>query len=116
MEALFAAIFLDAGFDAAHAAIARLFSPRIAALDPVSHGKDSKTRLQEWLQARRLALPQYVIVRQSGEAHEQQFEVACDIPALGLRTVGRGTSRRSAEQQAATAALAALPDLQESHR
>ena len=69
-------------------------------------GKDPKTRLQEWLQARRYPVPEYAVVATTGEAHAQQFEVDCRIPALAVITRGSGTSRRAAEQNAAAAAFA----------
>ncbi|PHV11573.1 ribonuclease III [Chitinimonas sp. BJB300] len=109
LEALFAAICLDADFETAKKSVARLIAPRIAAIDPETHGKDSKTRLQEWLQAQRLALPEYLIVSQHGEAHDQHFVIACRIPALDVTCQGEGGSRRAAEQVAATRALAQLP-------
>ncbi len=108
LEAVFAAVFLDAGFPAAKAVIDRLYVPVLAELDPKAPTKDPKTALQEWLQGRKLNLPQYQMVNVLGEAHAQVFEVACVIDALGLRTVGRGASRRAAEQQSAANALTQL--------
>ncbi len=108
LEAVFAAVFLDAGFPAAKAVIDRLYVPVLAELDPKAPTKDPKTALQEWLQGRKLNLPQYQMVNVLGEAHAQEFEVACVIDALGLRTVGRGASRRAAEQQSAANALTQL--------
>ncbi|THF61040.1 ribonuclease III [Pseudothauera rhizosphaerae] len=108
LEAVFAAVFLDAGFPAAKAVVDRLYQPLLADLDPHAPTKDPKTALQEWLQGRKLNLPQYQMVKVLGEAHAQEFEVACVIDALGLRTVGRGASRRAAEQQSAEVALAQL--------
>lgn len=105
LEAVFGAIFLDAGFDAASGVIGGLYSASIAAIDPRTAGKDPKTALQEWLQARRHPLPTYEMAQVRGEAHAQEFEVSCRIPALMLETKGRGASRRAAEQQAARAAL-----------
>ncbi|WP_172197899.1 ribonuclease III [Niveibacterium sp. COAC-50] len=105
LEAVFGAIFLDAGFDAASGVIDRLYAESIAAIDPRTAGKDPKTALQEWLQARRHPLPNYEMAQVRGEAHAQEFEVSCRIPALMLETKGRGASRRAAEQQAARAAL-----------
>jgi ribonuclease-3 len=108
LEAVFAAVFLDRGFDAARAVIDRLFGPLIDEVDPARPTKDPKTALQEWLQARRAALPIYTMVNVVGEAHAQEFEVACEVEKFGIRTLGRGTSRRAAEQQSAELALAAL--------
>lgn len=108
VEALFGAVFLDAGFDAAKAVIDRLYAVPLAEVDPRAPSKDPKTALQEWLQARKRALPAYVMVEVRGEAHAQEFEVACVIESLGVRTVGHGVSRRAAEQQSAELALAQL--------
>jgi ribonuclease III len=71
-------------------------------------GKDPKTLLQEYLQGRKIALPQYNVVTITGEAHEQHFEVECLIPALSVRALGEGGSRRSAEQAAADNVLQGL--------
>lgn len=108
LEAVFAAIFLDAGFDAARAVIEKLHAPLIAEVDRRRPGKDAKTALQEWLQARRADLPSYSMVQVLGDAHAQEFEVACVIAKYEVRTLGRGSSRRLAEQQSAELALAEL--------
>ncbi|CAM5413542.1 ribonuclease III [Thauera mechernichensis] len=108
LEAVFAAVFLDGGFDAAKQVIDRLYAPLLSEVDPRRPSKDAKTALQEWLQARRIAVPTYSMVQALGEAHAQEFEVACEVPKLGVRTLGRGPSRRIAEQQSAELALAAL--------
>lgn len=108
LEALFAAVYLDAGFEAAKGVIDRLYAPLIAKVDPGKPSKDPKTALQEWLQARRIPVPTYTMVEIVGEAHAQEFEVACEIPKLAVRTLGRGPSRRIAEQQSAELALAAV--------
>jgi ribonuclease-3 len=108
IEAIIAAVFLDAGFDAARTVIERLLEPLLAGIDPAAPVKDPKTALQEWLQGRRIALPNYVMTRVLGEAHAQEFEVACEVPRFSLRTVGRGSSRRAAEQCSADLALAQL--------
>jgi ribonuclease-3 len=108
LEALFGALWLDAGFDVASALIVRRYDPLLARLTPGHEGKDAKTRLQEHLQGIRLALPLYRLVGTEGEAHAQWFRVACVIEGLGIRTEGRGASRRAAEQLAAERALAAL--------
>lgn len=105
LEAIFAAVYLDAGFAAVQALIDRLFAPWLARLDPKQSGKDAKTALQELVQGRRLPLPQYGLLAVRGEAHAQEFEVECVIPALDIRCTGSGSSRRMAEQQAARQAL-----------
>lgn len=108
LEAVFGAIYLDGGFERAHEVIARLYLPMLEGLLPGEMMKDAKTRLQEWLQGHRKALPQYQLVETSGAAHEQRFQVACLIEVPPVRTVGMGTSRRLAEQAAAEEALKAL--------
>ena len=110
LEAVIAAVCLDAGFEAARALIDRLFAPLLAEVNPAAPGKDPKTALQEWLQGRKIALPTYTMIRVLGEAHAQEFEVACEVPRFSLRTVGRGSSRRAAEQQSAELALASLKE------
>ena len=109
LEAIFAAVYIDAGFEAAKAVIDRLYAPSLAALDPARALKDPKTALQEWLQGRRMALPRYSLADTRGEAHQQEFEVECEIAGLGLKTRGVGVSRRAAEQQSAQRALELLP-------
>jgi ribonuclease-3 len=104
LEAVFGAIFVDGGFDAADAAIGRIYAGDIAGIDPSGLAKDPKTRLQEWLQGRKLAVPDYEVVAVRGEAHLQIFDVVCRIPALDIAATGSGPSRRAAEQAAAAAA------------
>lgn len=101
LEALFGAIYLDSGFDAAQRIILQLYADALQDVDAKAGGKDPKTMLQELLQARHIALPKYVVVSTSGAAHDQRFEVECLIPELSVRTTGSGNSRRVAEQQAA---------------
>ena len=108
LEALFGAIYLDAGFDAASAVIARLYAPLLEGLKPGQFQKDAKTRLQEVLQGRKKPLPRYLLLETSGAAHEQSFVVACEIDQPALRTTGAGCCRRIAEQNAAEQALKAL--------
>jgi ribonuclease-3 len=104
LEALFGAVFLDSGFAAAEGVILRLYQPFLADIDLRRSSKDPKTTLQEYLQSRRLPLPKYELRVTRGEAHAQEFEVECHVPQLGVVTVGVGTSRRAAEQEAARAA------------
>ncbi len=108
LEAVLGAIYLDGGFAPAENIVAVLFSPSLQELDARTFGKDPKTLLQEYLQARRLTLPQYTVIETSGEAHQQQFKVECMIAKPDLRTVGEGASRRSAEQEAARQAYEIL--------
>jgi ribonuclease-3 len=108
LEALFGAIWLDAGYDVASAAIVRLYGAMLTAIVPGHPIKDAKTRLQEYLQGRRLPLPQYSLIATDGEAHAQQFRIACLIDSLKIQTEGKGGSRRAAEQMAAERALERL--------
>ncbi|MFC4274964.1 ribonuclease III [Achromobacter aloeverae] len=107
LEAIFGAVFLDGGFEAARRVIARQYQPILATVDPKTLGKDAKTLLQEFLQGRKLALPVYTVIATHGAAHSQQFEVECAIPAWEIKVVGAGASRRAAEQAAAKSALEA---------
>ena len=107
-EALVGAAFLDGGFEAAQNVVRRLFGELIDGTEIDSWSKDPKTELQEWLQARRLAVPSYRIVATRGQAHAQTFEVECLVAPLGLSEHGEGRSRRSAEQQAARRMLEGL--------
>ena len=107
MEAVFGAVFVDGGFEGARGVIGRLFEPVLKVVDPKTLGKDSKTLLQEYLQAKRLPLPVYTVVETRGAAHNQEFEVECSIPKLEVGVRGNGKSRRGAEQSAAKLALEA---------
>ncbi|MDR5779955.1 ribonuclease III [Caballeronia sp. LZ065] len=115
LEAIFGAIFLDGGFDAAATVIKRLYTPVLDHIDPRTIGKDAKTLLQEYLQGHKIALPTYTVVATHGAAHNQQFEVECSVPKLDVKVSGSGASRRAAEQAAAKKALdevaAAAPTL-----
>jgi ribonuclease-3 len=108
LEALFGAIWLDAGFEAARAVVLALYAGMLKRIVPGQPIKDAKTRLQEYLQGRRLPLPKYSLIGTEGEAHAQHFKIACDIETLHIRTEGGGGSRRSAEQVAAERALERL--------
>jgi ribonuclease-3 len=101
-EALIGATYLDGGFEAALGLVGRLLGEVIAGADSSGDwAKDAKTALQEWLQARKLAVPNYRISETRGQAHAQTFEVECAVPSLNLVRKGEGRSRRAAEQDAA---------------
>lgn len=108
LEALFGAVFLDGGFEAAHHVIAHQYAPVLANIDPITLGKDPKTLLQELLQARRLDLPLYTVVNTHGAAHDQLFDVECHIDKLDITVSASGSSRRAAEQGAAERAIDAI--------
>lgn len=109
LEAVFGAIYLDDGFAAVRDCILRLYASRLARLPADAVLKDPKTRLQEYLQGRGLALPVYALAGTQGEAHAQSFTVTCALAdGEELETTGVGTSRQKAEQAAAAAMLESL--------
>jgi len=101
LEAIFGAVYLDSGVDAAKEIIEHVFAERLEDLPDAEALRDPKTRLQEWLQARKLALPEYELVSVSGQAHQQRFAVTCTVTELSQTTNGESTTRRKAEQQSA---------------
>lgn len=105
LEALVGAVYLDQGLDAARTVAARLLQRRLAELPGASELKDPKTRLQEWLQGRGLGLPEYKVMEITGEPHEQLFRVRCDVGELAITAEAEGSSRRRAEQEAASLVL-----------
>lgn len=108
LEAVFGAISLDGGFEAARTVILGVFREAISALDLEAVSKDPKTRLQEFLQADGRDLPTYEVTDTQGESHAQTFHVACSLPGETDPVMGRGTSRRRAEQDAARKAMRRL--------
>lgn len=107
LEAIVAAIFLEAGFEKARTVLRKLYSQILEHVDPKTLGKDDKTLLQEYLQGHQLPLPVYQVVATTGAAHNQQFEVQCSVPSLNILVTGNGASRRAAEQGAAKLAFIA---------
>jgi len=101
LEAVLGAVYLDGGFARAEKVVITLFTPLLPKFDAQDSGKDPKTILQEYLQSHRLMLPEYSVIVTSGEAHQQLFRVECVIPILSICSIGEGSSRRSAEQEAA---------------
>lgn len=105
MEAMFAAVSFDSDFAAAEKVVRHLFAGRVKSADFKNQGKDSKTALQEALQARRLPLPKYRIEEQIGTANDSRFVISCDLGELGFICKAQGVSRKTAEQEAAAEAL-----------
>ncbi len=101
VEALFGAVYLDSGFEAVERVIRTLYSSYIENTDPRELSKDPKTKLQEFLQGIRVALPDYRVIDVLGEAHDQEFVLECRVPTFDVAARGNGRSRRSAEQEAA---------------
>lgn len=110
LEAVFAAIFLDGGFDSCRQVILDLYETRLNDERLHDNLKDAKTQLQEYLQAQKHALPEYTLTKVEGEEHDQVFHVTCEVTKLHLTTEGNGPNRRTAEQQAAKKLLQKLKD------
>jgi len=105
LEAIIGAAYVDGGFLAAETLVLKLYEERLAIIDPKIIDKDAKSQLQEHLQGKKMDLPNYNVVSIEGEAHAQIFKMECVIEKLNITTVGEGSSRRVAEQQAAQLAL-----------
>jgi ribonuclease-3 len=105
VEAIIGAVFIDGGIINANKLITEWYQERINAINPDNIQKDSKSVLQELLQAKKISLPEYTVVAIEGEAHNQHFKVSCSIPKLGLSIEGEGPSRKVAEQSAAESSI-----------
>lgn len=103
MEAVIAAVYRDAGFDAAQEVILRLWGDRVTTVE--ADARDAKTALQEWAQAQGLAPPRYVEVARTGPDHAPQFTIEARLENGEAEQAGAG-SKRQAEQSAAKALLA----------
>jgi len=110
VEAIIGAIYLDSDMDTIRQAILNWFEPQLTQIEPGTSQKDPKTRLQELLQSRQKPLPEYDVIATQGQAHNQQFTVNCSVEGIESAFKGTGTSRRKAEQAAATAALEHLQE------
>lgn len=108
VEAIIGAIYIDAGLDAARSCIQAWYGDSLKNISIERANKDPKTQLQEYLQGRGLSLPNYRVVATAGEEHNQVFHVQCELGDINIKTEGRGSSRRKAEQDAAEAALQKL--------
>lgn len=108
LEAIIGAIYLDGGFVAAEQQILQWYASRLEKITSMKIPKDPKTQLQEYLQAKKMTLPEYEILGITGKAHAQLFKIKCEIPGTSYASQGEGNNRRRAEQAAATAMLALL--------
>lgn len=108
MEAVIGAVYLDCGYEKTKQCIADWYAELLQSLSDVASHKDPKTLLQEYLQSHKLALPVYTVETIEGEAHQQTFIVSCQVEGVDGKTLGRGTSRRRAEQDCAQAMLEVL--------
>ncbi|KAF0805735.1 ribonuclease III [Alcanivorax sp. S71-1-4] len=110
LEAVVGALLLEAGEDVCRRVVLAWFASRLAEVSPQNADKDAKTRLQEWLQARQLPLPEYTVLDIRGQAPDQQFDLQCALTSHDQTFTATGSSRRRAEQDAAAAALAWLEE------
>jgi len=110
LEALFGAVFMDQGIEAAKDCILRLFGDRFSVLNDEVLEKDPKTLLQEFLQKSAIDTPVYDVLEIRGAAHDQSFVVSCSVSGFDSPFIGEGRSRKKAEQDAASKALASLTD------
>jgi ribonuclease III len=115
LEALLGAIHLDGGFAPAREAVLRLYADEFSRLPAPDTLKDSKTRLQEWLQAIPRPLPEYRVLAENGPAHRRVFEVVCRLPDSGCETQAGGSSRKQAEQDAARRMFERLQQQEKKH-
>jgi ribonuclease-3 len=110
VEAIIGAVYLDSDNDTAKDLVLSWFAERLDIIKPGNEQKDPKTRLQEYLQARKIALPLYEVIHTSGQSHNQQFTVRCTTQVINTEVITNGTSRRKAEQAAAQQVLALIFD------
>lgn len=108
VEALLGAMYMESGLDLCRNVVLQWYAKQLAEIKPGISHKDPKTRLQEYLQARQRALPVYDVTATQGQAHNQRFTVSCQVEGLAQPICGTGTSRRKAEQHAASQALEQL--------
>ena len=108
LEAIIGAILLDGGESPCRKVVLDWFDERLRIITPQSAQKDAKTRLQEWLQARKFELPTYQVTQVEGLAPKQTFEVTCELEQMQQTFKAQGASRRKAEQQVAATVLSWL--------
>jgi len=108
IEAIIGAVYLDSNIERCKALILDWFEERLMVIKPGNEQKDPKTRLQEFLQGRKIPLPTYDVIDTSGQSHNQEFTVRCQTSVISEEVVAKGTSRRKAEQAAAQQILALI--------
>ena len=114
IEAIIGAVYLDSDIESCKALILQWFKKRLMVIKPGNEQKDPKTRLQEFLQGRKIPLPEYEVIDTSGQSHNQEFTVRCQTPVVNEEVIAKGTSRRKAEQAAAQQILALIEKNKES--
>ena len=105
LEAIIGAVYIDGGFLETELLVLKLYAEKLENINPKSIDKDAKSQLQEYLQGKKIELPDYNVLAIDGEAHAQTFRMQCVINKLNITSVGEGSSRRIAEQQAAQLAM-----------
>ncbi len=101
VEAIIGGMYLDSDMETVKSIVSKWFAKRVENAIELHDTKDAKTRLQEYLQARKLPLPIYTLIKTEGEHHQQTFYIDCSVVGLELISSGDGDSRRRAEQVAA---------------
>jgi ribonuclease-3 len=114
IEAIIGAVYLDSNIECCKALILSWFERRLTVIKPGNEQKDPKTRLQEFLQGRKIPLPTYEVIDTTGQSHNQEFTVRCQTSVTSEVVIAKGTSRRKAEQEAAQQILALIEKEKES--
>ena len=112
-EAVVGAVYLDSDIDTCAGFVLAVLDARLNEIAVAAGEKDPKTKLQEYLQARHLDLPEYTVTEVQGSAHQHSFTVECRIPEHEEVTRGVGSNRRGAEQDAARRVLVLLECISE---
>jgi len=112
IEAIIGAVYLDSNIECCKELILSWFDSRLKAIKPGNEQKDPKTRLQEYLQGRKIPLPNYEVIDTTGQSHNQEFTVSCNTSVIDEEVIAKGTSRRKAEQAAAQQILALIEQAQ----
>jgi len=100
-EAIIGAVILDSNYQKAEEYILTLYKSKLSSITLNMADKDPKTKLQEWLQARNYAIPNYEVVKEAGKDHAKTYWVNCKLDYQNISVEGSGNSRRNAEQDAA---------------
>lgn len=108
LEALIGAVYLDSNIETCRAFILDLYQTHLENIEPGDIKKDAKTQLQEYLQSRQQAVPEYTVIDEAGSSHEPEFTVSCVIKSYPEAIIAKGTSKRRAEQAAAKKAMSLL--------
>ncbi len=116
IEAIIGAVYLDSNIEKCKALILNWFDQRLSLIKPGNEQKDPKTRLQEYLQGRKIPLPSYEVIDTTGQSHNQEFTVRCQTSVIKEEVIAKGTSRRKAEQAAAQQILVLIEKAKEAKK